>query len=514
VNRFREARSQFTLDEWTQLLITSAGYRPAAFTTFRKRLLVLSRLVPLVQKNVYLVEMGPRGTGKSYLLRNLSSRVYLLAGAKATPAMLIYDLRRREVGIVGRKKVVVFDEIGATSFPDRSLVASLKDYMESSIVGRGGRALVADCSFFLTGNLDLDPTGEGPDPSYPHYFHVFPPELCDTAIIDRIQGFIPGWELPKISDDVLADGVGLVTDYFGEVLGELRNDLTFLDRLQSDLKLGKDAKIRDKTSVLRIASGLLKMLFPNGKYERDEMNAVAQIAVELRQRVYHQLTKMSPGEFPLKFIHFAGMPRHNAKDLDAQASVISPHDDEVNQNSVVGKITLLTVFPKTGGGDVAFVECGHDHGSGLSITGLPGAVMQQSLKASYDCLLHLGASVGLPPAKLRAKKMSVHLVNVAEPKDGPSAGLAFTLAMLSAATHRPVRRQLAVTGEISLMGNVGRIGGLAEKLEAAKRHGRKVVIIPAANAPELQALRHITDACLEVVPVSNLAEAVRVAFER
>ena len=107
--------------------------------------------------------------------------------------------------------------------------------------------------------------------------------------------------------------------------------------------------------------------------------------------------------------------------------------------------------------------------------------------------------------------MAVHLVNIAEPKDGPSAGLAFTLAMLSAATDRPIRPGLAVTGEISLQGHVGEIGGLAQKLQAAKRHGRRVVIIPATNAGELANLSHITEG-LEIVPVSTLADAVKNAF--
>jgi ATP-dependent Lon protease len=505
---FRSARKEFTLDEWIELLITSAGYSPAAFPTPRERLLVLSRLIPLTQPNVNLIEMGPRGTGKSYLLRNLSARVFLLAGARATPAALLYDLNRRQLGVVGRKKVVVFDEVGATVFPDKSLVASLKDYMESGNISRGGRSLMADCSFCFAGNLDLDPEGRLPHSSYPHYFEVLPRDLCDVAIADRIHGFIPGWELPKIRDSVLADGVGLVSDYFGEVLGELRRDITFHDYVRQNVQLS-NTTIRDQTAVERLASGLLKMLFPDGRIDPDGRDQALQVAVELRQRVHDQMVKMAPGEFRPKALSFPGMKLHTALDMLGRGA-LNEGDVEANQRDLVGKITILLVSDR-GGGDVGFVECAHVDGSGLSVTGLRGAVLEQSVKAAYDGLLNLGVGFGLTPEVLRMRKMSVHLVNIAEPKDGPSAGLAFALAMLSVGTTRPIVRALAVTGELSIHGNVQPVGGIAEKLSAALQHGRKTVIIPAANAAELARLPDLV-AKLDVRPVQSLGEAVTIAF--
>lgn len=508
MSAFRRAREQFTLDEWIELLITSAGYRPEAFPTLRQKLLVLCRLVPLVQPNVNLIEMGPRGTGKSYLLRNLSARVFLLAGARATPAALLYDLNRRQLGVVGRKKVVIFDEVGATVFPDKSLVASLKDYMESGNISRGGRSLMADCSFCFAGNLDLDADGRLPSRSYQHYFEMLPGELCDVAIADRIHGFIPGWELPKIRDSVLADGVGLVSDYFGEVLGELRRDITFHDHVRQNVRF-ENTTIRDQTSVERLASGLLKMLFPDGKIEEAGRDQALQVAVELRQRVHDQMVKMAPGEFRPKRIAFAGMPDHRAPDLLGR-NALDEQDVEANQRALVGKITILLVSNR-GGGDVGFVECAHLEGSGLSVTGLRSTVLEQSVRAAYDALLNLGPEFGLMPERLRSRKMSVHLVNIAEPKDGPSAGLAFALAMLSAVTGRPIIPAFAVTGELSIHGNVNAVGGITEKLSAALQHGRKIVIIPASSAVELARLPDLT-AQLDVRPVQTLAEAVAIAI--
>ncbi|KYF76802.1 hypothetical protein BE11_22325 [Sorangium cellulosum] len=505
---FRRARASFSFEEWLELLITSAGYRPEAFPTTRLRLIALSRLVPLVQANVNLIEMGPRGTGKSYLLRNLSARVYLLAGARATPAVLLYDLMRRRVGIVGTKKVVIFDEIGATAFPDKSLIASLKDYMESGNISRGGRSLVGDCSFLFTGNLDLDADGRSPSRAYTHLFEELPRDLCDTAIADRIHGFIPGWELPKISDDVLADGMGLVSDYFGEVLGELRGDVRFQDHVKQHVTLD-GATIRDQTAIHRVAAGLLKMIYPDGRIEGAGRQEVLQVAVELRQRVHEQLVKMAPGEYRPKMIVFPGMRPHDAPDV-TQAHLLMEQDVEANQRELVGKITILLVSER-GGGDVGFVECAHVEGSGLSVTGLRGAVLEHSVRAAYDALLNLGPELGLSPERLRAKRMSVHLVNIAQPKDGPSAGLAFALAMLSAATGRRVAKALAVTGELSIHGNVNPVGGIPEKLSAALQHGRRTVMMPAANAPELARLQDIA-ARLDIRPVQSLAEAVRIAL--
>jgi ATP-dependent Lon protease len=506
MDMFRRAREEFSLEEWVDLLVTSAGYRPEAFPTFRSKLLLLARLTPLTQPNLNVVELGPRGTGKSYLLRSLSSRVYVLSGARATPAALLYDLNKKRLGIIGTKKVVIFDEITHTSFPDRSLVAALKDFMESGNIGRGGRAFVADSSLVFTGNIDLDGEGRLPSRQYTHLFEAFPDALCDLAIGDRIHAFIPGWEMPKISDQVLADGVGLLSDYFGEVLGELRRDQTFLDFLQRNKRV-LDATVRDQTAVMRTSAGLLRMIYPNGRIGDEGLTHVLQVAMELRQRVHRQLERMSPGEFKPKLLHVEGMESATpAADLGTRDR-LEEQDVLANETVQVGKITILLVGGK-GGGGVGFVECVHRPGSGPpGVTGLHGPELRHSVQAAYEALLHVGPDLGVAVAVLQAKRFGVHLVNIAEPKEGPSAGLAIALAMLSAATGRPVRRRVAVTGELSVHGNVNAIGGVAEKLSAALRQGRKLVVIPAENASELGRLEELATK-LDIHPVRTLKAAV------
>jgi ATP-dependent Lon protease len=405
---------------------------------------------------------------------------------------------------------VVFDEVTHTSFPDRALVAALKDFMESGQIARGGRSFVADSSLVFTGNIDLDGEGRLPSRQYAHLFEAFPAALCDLAIGDRIHGFIPGWEIPKIADDVLADGVGLLSDYFGEVLGELRRDQTFMDFLQRNRKL-LNATIRDETAVMKTSAGLLRMLYPNGKIGDEGLTHVLHVATELRQRVHRQLERMSPGEFKPKVLHFEGVtPPPPPPDL-RPGDDIDAQDVLANETVQVGKITMLLVSGK-GGGGVGFVECVHVPGSGMPrVTGLHGPELRHSVDAAYQALLHAAPDLGVEVDALRAKRFGVHLVNIAEPKEGPSAGLAIAIAMLSAATGRPVRRRVAVTGELSVHGNVNAVGGIAEKLSAAARHGRRVVVIPAENASELGRLEEIAKV-LEVSPVRSLREAVELVL--
>src|SRR6266540_612302 len=216
------ARKEFTTEEWVRLLLASAGYDAESFPGERQRILVLARLVPLVERNLNLVEMGPRQTGKTFLLRNTSPHVFVVSGGKATPANLFVNLASRSVGILGARKVVVFDEISSTSFGDAAATVSiLKDYMESGQFSRGSQTYASDASLFFAGNIDVE--GERPHPRYRNLFEPLPEDLLDAAFLDRIHGYLPGWEVPKITRAALVRGPGFVSDYFGEYLLKLRD---------------------------------------------------------------------------------------------------------------------------------------------------------------------------------------------------------------------------------------------------------------------------------------------------
>jgi ATP-dependent Lon protease len=296
---YRAARANFTADEWLELMLQSAGYNPTTIPDRRTRLLLLTRLVPLVERNVNLLELGPRQTGKTFLLRNVSPRVFTISGGKASPANLFVNLSTRAVGIIGTRKVVVFDEIAHTTFGDEeATISTLKDYMESGQFSRGSLAFAADAGLVFTGNLDVE--SDRPHPKYRHLLEPLPEELIDSAFQDRMHAYLPGWEIPKITPAAVSKGVGFVTDYFGEALVRLRED-SYVDRIRA-VALSEGLTRRDHTAVERIGSGLIKLLYPDGKVTDQELHEVVVLACEYRQRVHDQLIKLAPGEFKSKVI--------------------------------------------------------------------------------------------------------------------------------------------------------------------------------------------------------------------
>lgn len=512
VAAFRAARSQFTADEWASLMLQSAGYAAAAFPDRRTRLLLFARMVPLVERNVNLIELGPRQTGKTFLLRNLSPRVFTVSGGRTTPANLFVNLATRQVGILGTRKVVVFDEIAHTTFgEEKETISTLKDYMESGQFSRGSLAFAADASLVFTGNLDVD--GQHPHPRYSHLLEPLPDELIDSAFQDRIHGYVPGWEVPKITPASVATGVGFVTDYFGEVLVRLRDD-SFADRVR-DVPLHPGLTRRDHTAVERIASGLIKLLYPDGNLTRPELEELVAFACELRQRVHQQLCALAAGEFKPKLIAPATVTSHPAWDL--QPREVDPTKDRLNVEAVVGAVTGLSVMVKDGnelGGDITLIQVSALNGAPtVEVTGLHGGALRDSVRAVYNLVRANFREFGVPEQRLKSQTVAVHLVRIAQPKDGPSAGLAFAVGIVSALTGRAVKAGFAFTGEVALHGEVGAVGGLPQKVAAAARAGRKHVVIPAANAAVIDELPAELRAAVVVHAVANTREALALALE-
>ncbi|MFO0936179.1 MAG: BREX system Lon protease-like protein BrxL [Gemmataceae bacterium] len=310
---FRSFRAKFTSDEWQALVLQSAGYAASAFPNRRTRFLLIARMLPLVERNLNLVELGPRQTGKTFLLRNLSPRVFTMSGGKTTPANLFVNLSTKQVGILGNRKVVVFDEIANADFTNaEETIGTLKDYMESGNFSRGSMSFVADAGLVFAGNIDVD--GNKPAAKYRSLFEPMP-ELfrTDSAFYDRMHGYIPGWEVPKISTESIATGVGFVTDYFGEAMIKLRED-SFADRL-SGVPLQPGMTKRDTRAVERITSGLIKVLYPHGLMSPEELHEVVTFACELRQRVHNQLCVIAPGEFKERMIAPVGVTKFEVPDM-------------------------------------------------------------------------------------------------------------------------------------------------------------------------------------------------------
>ena len=299
-----EARPYFTFDEWVDVLINTIGLDPSVYSP-RQKMVLLSRLVPVIECNTNVAEFGPRQTGKTYLYRNLSNYVRIISGGNVSPAVLFYNLRTRVPGELAVKDLVVFDEISKVKFsnPDE-MMGKLKDYMESGMFERGDKKAQSDASLVFMGNVTVE---MGPDGYIPieDLTYVLPQHMRDSAFIDRIHGLIPGWELPKISQSKyhLSKGYGIASDYFAEALHFMRKE-SLAGLISQHVELSENFKIRDEKGVKKVASGLLKLLFPGEVFDREELKRVLEIALEYRQRIRDWLHKVDPGEFPKERLSF------------------------------------------------------------------------------------------------------------------------------------------------------------------------------------------------------------------
>lgn len=301
---FIDLRREFTFEEWLDLLVESVGFDSTRLSK-EVKLLMMLRLVPFVESNYNLIELGPRETGKTYTYRNTSSRGFVISGADVTPASLFWAATGNKIGILGRKDLVFFDEIAHAKFEgNRSeIITTLKDYMQSGTFSRLGQQFQSDASIVLGGNIDTDIEKGRPSLRYIHFFEPLPDELQDTAFLDRLHAFLPGWRMPKISPSNYSNDYGFVSDYLAEIFHLLRrhNVGAVVDQ-HIEVDGGSE---RNRTSIRKTCSGLVKLLFPaaiSEVPERDGLSAILELAKESRRAVLEQLEAMLPGEYDSRTI--------------------------------------------------------------------------------------------------------------------------------------------------------------------------------------------------------------------
>ena len=286
-------RESLTLEEWVDLLIDTCGLNPNAYS-WRQKLLYLCRLLPLIEENIYLIELGPRATGKTYIYRNMSRYARIFSGGGISPAVLFYNAMTRGLGELAVRDTVVFDEVSRIEFPDPyEMVGKLKDYMESGMYERGAmRQVRSGCSIVMQGNIDVD---------HESWYNVLPQSLREPALIDRIHGLLPGWEMPKImsADLHLSRGVGIAADYFSEAMHQMRS-ITASSIVKDRVEILGEPSIRDERSVLKLVSAIYKLLRPDLDFEREILEVSIELAIELRNRIREKLHEMIPNEFPGK----------------------------------------------------------------------------------------------------------------------------------------------------------------------------------------------------------------------
>jgi ATP-dependent Lon protease len=301
---FQESREHFTFEEWIDLILNTVGLNHERYNQ-RQKLIFLTRLIPLVECNTNLMEFGPKQTGKTYLYRNSSYYTRIFAGGNISAATLFYNIARRELGEMAAKDAIILDEISKIKFtnPDE-MIGKLKDYMESGHYERGPKRAASTCALMLMGNITVEMKETGYVP-VEDFTYVLSKDMRDSALIDRVHGVIPGWELPKISMSTrhLSRGYGIASDYFCEIMHELRKQ-NYTHIIDQEINLTGDYTIRDEKAIKRTASGLLKLLTPNTSIDKNEMKTIMDIATEYRKRVNDWLHILAPGEFPKKKLDY------------------------------------------------------------------------------------------------------------------------------------------------------------------------------------------------------------------
>jgi ATP-dependent Lon protease len=501
-------RSQFSKDEWIDFLIRSMGLEPSKLD-YRLKMLNLCRLCAFVENNYNLVELGPRGTGKSYIYRELSPYSILVSGGETTVAGLFIDMRGRgRMGLVMLWDVVAFDEVaGLRRLKDAQAVQILKDYMETGGFARIREEFKGSASLVFIGNIDYDI----PELlSIAHLFIPFPLEMQDAAFFDRFHAYVPGWEIPRMRTELLTDHYGFVVDYFAWVLRELRR-LTFATALDEHFELGEALDKRDKDAVRKTVSGLIKLIHPDGNYTKEDLEEYVSFALELRRRVKEQLKKIKSIEY--WNTDFSYIDRETSKEIfvpvpEQRAPIELPHEPRVGE---VAGLALLKVY---GGGAIQRFEVIADKGEGrLNALGSMMRIMKESLKAAYEYISHNQKALRIDVDFKKDYDITVLATQMGIPKEGASAGITILTGLVSALTKKPVRNDVAMTGEITVLGKILPVQGIHEKIVAAAEAGIKTVYVPTGNEKDVQLLPPDIKSKLEIKLVGKVEEVLNDALK-
>lgn len=414
----------------------------------------------------------------------------MLSGGKATPAGLFINLNTGQVGLVGTREAVVFDEIANTDFIDpKATVSIMQGYIQDAKFSRGKKEILAFGSIVLVGNLDVQ--GKLPHEKYYHLFEPLPSFLQVEALIDRLHYYLPGWEVPKIGPTSASKDYGFITDYFCEIMHELRK-VDVLGRVKSRFELF-DASVlsqgltsRDVRAVHKTLSGLLKLLCPHGNVSDNELGDLLLLAIEGRQRVRDRLHLMAPGEYYPVQISTRLLPsgqvlRAVLAEAGRKQSVVLP------TASLVGEVTGLAVAGEQGVIQRFEMQVSKGHGRIVPLGSIQ-RVMRESIEAAAQYVLTHAKELGIPADWRENFDVAVLATQMGIPKEGPSAGITIVTGIVSALKGVPVRHDVAMTGEITIMGKVLAVGGIQAKLLAAIEAGVKTVILPAENEQEVRFL--------------------------
>ena len=502
INELKEGRKAFTKDEWINVLLRSIGMEPDKLS-YREKWLLLTRILPLIENNFNLCELGPRSTGKSHIYKEISPNSILVSGGQTTVANLFYNMSKRTVGLVGLWDCVAFDEVAGIKFKDKDGVQIMKDYMASGSFVRGKESKTASSSMVFVGNINqtvdvLLKTSSLFDP--------FPAEMgTDTAFLDRMHCYIPGWEIPKFRPEHFTDDYGFISDYFAEFVRELRKE-QYGDTLDKYYKLGKNLNQRDTIAVRRMVDGYLKLLYPHGQIIKEELEEVIQISLEMRRRVKEQLKKLGGMEF--YDVNFSYIDNETFE--EHYVSVPEQGGGKLIPEGMCNPGQVYTVSHGKSGMIGAFrLESQMLPGNGkFSRTGIG---TDRDCKEASDTAFNFLKANGTHISGSISTTLKDYIINYRDLQGiGMTSKLALPtlIALCSIALAKPVQTSLVVLGEISISGTIIKVEELANVLQVCLDSGAKKVLIPSTSFVDFSTVPPELMSAFQLIPYSSAEDAV------
>ena len=479
IEEVRKGRKAFTQDEWMNVMLRSCGYEPDQLNQ-REKWLLLARMLPLVENNFNLCELGPRSTGKSHIYKEISPNSILVSGGQTTVANLFYNMSRKTVGLVGLWDCVAFDEVAGIKFKDKDGIQIMKDYMASGSFARGKEEKAASASMVFVGNINQSVDVLLKTSSL---FDPFPPEMgTDTAFLDRLHCYIPGWEIPKFRPEHFTNDYGFITDYMAEFIRELRKE-QYGDALDKYFRLGKNLNQRDTIAVRKIVGGYVKLLYPDGEFTKTQIEEILVFALEMRRRVKEQLKKLGGMEFYDVNFSYIDLDTFEEKFV----SVPEQGGGKLIPDGICNPGQVYTVSQgKSGMIGVFRLESQMLPGNGkFERTGLGSdRDCKESTNTAFNFLKANGNRISGSISTI----MKDYIINYQDLQGiGMTGKLALPtlIALCSIALGRPTVGTLAVLGEISISGTILKVDELANSLQVCLDSGAKKVLLPITSAVDL-----------------------------
>ena len=502
IEELKAGRKEFTEAEWIDVMMRSIGMEPDELTE-REKWLLLLRMIPLVENNFNLCELGPRSTGKSHLYKEISPNSILVSGGQTTVANLFYNMGRKTVGLVGLWDCVAFDEVAGINFKDKDGIQIMKDYMASGSFARGKEEKAASASMVFVGNINQSVDVLLKTSSL---FDPFPPEMgTDTAFLDRMHCYIPGWEIPKFRPEHFTNDYGFITDYMAEFMRELRKE-QHGDALDEYFRLGRNLNQRDTIAVRKMVGGLVKLMYPDGVYTKEQLEEILKISLEMRRRVKEQLKKLGGMEFydvNFSYIDIEDMSEHYVSVPEQGGGKLIP-EGICNPGQVYtvsqGKSGMIGVFR---------LESQMLPGNGkLERTGLGSD--RDAKEASNTAFNFLKANGSRISGSISTTTKD-YIINYQDLQGiGMTGKLALPtlIALCSIALGRPVQSSTAVLGEISISGTLIKVDNLADTLQVCLDSGAKKILLPQTSFVDFATVPTELMSAFQLIPYQSAEDAV------